>query len=86
MSLKDIWCLSPPNIINSSFSITEQWPSLAHGFLPITKLELFYNGAKNFDCVYFPNYVNLSGLGFPLGFPITSKEFFIAWEVVSSKI
>ena len=86
MSLKDIWCRSPPKIINSSFSITEQCPSLAHGFLPMTKFELFSRGARNFEWVYFPNSVSLSGFGFPLGFPITSSEFFIACDVVYSKM
>ena len=85
MSLKDIWCLSPPNIINSPLSIAEQWPSRAQGFFPMTKFELFCRGAKNLDYDYLPKSVNLSDwllLDFPSGFPITSREFFIAWEEV----
>lgn len=62
--------------------MVEQCPSLAHGFLPITKLRLFCKGAKNFEWDYFPNSVSLSLAGLPPGFPITSNEFFIAWEEV----
>ena len=65
--------------------MTEQWPSLAQGRFPITMLELFSRGYKNLETVYFPNYVNLSycGLARGSGMPITSKEFFMAWEEVS---
>lgn len=59
--------------------MTEQCPSRAQGFLPITRFELFYKGSKNFETDYLPNSVNLSLIGtLPLGLPITSNEFFIA--------
>lgn len=82
ISLNDIWCRSPPNIINSSFNTIEVWPSLAHGFFPTIKFELLVKGYKNLDAVYFPNYVIFpSWLAFfGSGSPITSKEFLIAWD------
>lgn len=64
--------------------IPAQWPSRAHGFLPIIRLLLFSNGYKNLDILYFPKSVNLPYGTLYLGFglPITYKEFFIACEEV----
>ena len=86
MSLNDIWWRSPPKIINSLFIITELCPSLAQGFLPTIKFELFERGAKNLDTDSLPKSVNLPYgiLILGSGFPITSNEFFIAWEDVSN--
>lgn len=64
--------------------MTEQCPSRAQGFFPITIFELFWSGSKNLEWDSLPNYVNLPSFIFVLGlgFPITSNEFFIAWEAV----
>ena len=88
ISLNDIWCLSPPKIISSSLMITDTWPSRAHGFLPTTMFELLCSGSKNLEKDYLPKSVNLSSRFFSLGsgLPITSNEFFIAWEEVSKTI
>jgi|LakMenEpi03Aug12_release.lakeMendotaPanAssembly.Ray.scaffolds.fasta_scaffold3427143_1 hypothetical protein len=84
MSLKDIWCLSPPNITRLEPRITVQWPSLAQGFLPKTIFEWFWSGPKNFDSDYFPKSVSLSYgiLALGSGLPITSSDIFIACEDV----
>ena len=60
------------------------WPSLAQGFLSTTMLELFWRGPKNFDSDYLPKSVSLSSgtFTFGSGFPITSRDIFIAWEDV----
>jgi hypothetical protein len=85
ISLKDIWWRSPPNITNYWPIITQQCPSRAQGFLPTTMFELFCRGYKNLETVYLPKSVSLSSTFFNLGsgLPITSSEFFIAWEEVS---
>jgi hypothetical protein len=47
-------------------------------------LELFSKGYRNFEMVYFPNEDSLPSWALILGSgtPITSNEFFIAWEEV----
>jgi hypothetical protein len=47
-------------------------------------LELFWRGPKNFDSDYLPKSVSLSSgtFTFGSGFPITSRDIFIAWEDV----
>ncbi len=84
MSLKDIWCLSPPNIISSSSIITDTCPSLAHGFFPTTILELLCRGSKNLEKDSLPKSVSLSSWALSLGsgLPMTSREFFMACEEV----
>ena len=84
MSLKDIWCLSPPKITSLEPSSTAQCPSLAQGFFPATTFEWFCSGPRNFDYDSLPKSVSLSSctFNFGSGLPITSREIFIAWEEV----
>ena len=64
--------------------MTAQCPSLAQGFFPITIFELFSRGCKNLETDYLPKSVRRSSTGFILGsgFPITSKDIFMACDEV----
>lgn len=88
-SLKDIWCLSPPNITIEDPIIVAVWPSLAHGLLPWIMFIVELSGYRKREqvvrpksvrrCVGFLSFVGLeASTPDGLALPMMSREFFIA--------
>ena len=50
-SLKDIVCLSPPNVIIKSLNTATACPSLAHGFFPLIVFYPPVNGYRNLNII-----------------------------------
>ena len=84
ISLKDMWCRSPPKKKTSLSIKMALCPSRAQGFLPRTRLVIVVKGCVNFEVVVLeksPLRVLFRVYAVARLWPMMSRKFFIAWEL-----